>query len=198
MTTRVKQKTQEKWEAFHAMKRNNNNMTRNHYAKLKNQTEWEVRKAVRLYEKKIADESKQNPKAFYNYVKSKVKVKHGVPDLEMNDQVATTDSEKAEMLNTFYTSVFTHEDTYQVPVPDNVFSDEKLTHIEITEAKVKKILKKLNQNKSAGADKHHPRILKELQEPLLKPLTLLYQKSFEELGKLSTHILEGCQCYPNL
>ncbi len=81
MTLKVKQKTIEKWEAFRAMKQNNNNMTRNHYAKLKNQTKWEVRKAVRSYEKKIAQESKQNPKAFFSYAKSKVKVQHAQPYL---------------------------------------------------------------------------------------------------------------------
>ncbi len=98
----------------------------------------------------------------------------------MNNQLATTDLEKAEMLNNFYTSVFTHEDKAQVPATDQVFTGAKLTDIEITEDKVRKLLKKLNQNKSSGADRHHPRVLKELIEPLLKPLTMLFQKSVHE------------------
>ncbi len=77
-------------------------------------------------------------------------------------------------------SVFTHEDISQVPAPDQVFTGAKLTDIEITEDKVRKLLKKLNQNKSPGADRHHPRVLKELLEPLLKPLTMLFQKSVHE------------------
>ena len=125
-----------------------------------------MRKAVRAYEKKIADESKANPKAFYKYVKSKTKVNHGIPDLVRDDQIATDDRQKANMLNSFYSSVFTKEDSNQVPTPDYVFAGAKLSDIEITESKVKKVLKKINQSKSPGADKHHPRVIRELQEQL--------------------------------
>ncbi len=135
---------------------------------------------MRAYEKKVAEESKHNPKAFYSYVKSKTKVAQGIPDLLMNDETATTDPQKANLLNNFYTSVFTQEDKSSIPEPDNFFTDTKLSDIEVTESKVRKILKKLNQNKSPGADNHHPRVLKELQEQLLLPFTKLFQKSIDE------------------
>ena len=180
MTERVKLKSREKWEAFRARNRTNNAATRRKYAKIRNQTKWEVRKAVRVYEKRIADESKTNPKGFYKYVKSKTKVKHGIPDLVEEDEIATDDHQKANMLNGFYSSVFTKEDTGQIPTPDNVFPGAKLSNIEITESKVMKILKKINQGKSPGADKHHPRVIRELQEQLVKPLTTLFQKCIDE------------------
>ncbi len=127
MTEQVKLKSQEKWEAFRKMKRRNNTTTRKVYARLRNQTKWEVRKAVRAYEKKVADESKANPKAFYKYVKSKTKVKHGIPDLVRDDDTATDDLQKANMLNSFYSSVFTQEDNNLIPMPDNVQAQTNIT-----------------------------------------------------------------------
>ncbi len=45
---------------------------------------------------------------------------------------------------------------------------------------VKKKLDSLNPNKSPGVDKHHPRVLKELKDQLVSPLTKLFRKSLEE------------------
>ena len=42
------------------------------YARDRNQANWEVKRAVREYEKKLALEVKQNPKAFYKYASSRL------------------------------------------------------------------------------------------------------------------------------
>ena len=81
------------------------------YAKAGNQARSACRKAVRLYEKDIASQIKQNPKHFWRYVKSKLKVRHGVPNLEREDGTLTeTDFDKAEVLNSFFKNVHTLED----------------------------------------------------------------------------------------
>ena len=51
------------------------------YTRARNQATWECRKAARDLEKKIASESKKNPKAFFSYVKSKLKTRSTIPDL---------------------------------------------------------------------------------------------------------------------
>ncbi len=45
---------------------------------------------------------------------------------------------------------------------------------------VKKKLDNLKQNKSPGNDNHHPRVLQEVKDLLLKPITCLFQKSLLE------------------
>ena len=45
----------------------------NAYAKARNQVKWEMRKAVKNKEAKIAKEIKTNPKVFYQYVSSRTK-----------------------------------------------------------------------------------------------------------------------------
>ncbi len=140
---------------------------------------WEVRKAVKKYEEKVAEESKKNPKAFYSYVKSKTNVKAGVPELIYNGKTATNDKDKAEVLNQFYSSVFTQEDG-NIPTPTHALVQSILSDIVITEEMVKKKLDNLNQSKSPGNDNHHPRLLIEVKGPLLRPLTHLFQKSLTE------------------
>ena len=71
------------------------------YAKARNQAKWECKKAVRDLEKKIAAEARTNPKAFFSYAKSKMKSKSGIADLIHEGETATTNKDKANMLNDF-------------------------------------------------------------------------------------------------
>ena len=71
---------------------------------------------MRLYEKGIASQTKENPKHFWRYVKSKLKVRHGVPNMEREDgTLSETDFDKAEVLNSFFKKVYTLEDDSELP-----------------------------------------------------------------------------------
>ncbi len=67
-----------------------------------------------------------------------------------------------------------------IPEPQQKFLGQKLLKLNITEPMVKEKLDNLNQNKSAGADKHHPRRLIELKDLLVPLLTSILQKSLED------------------
>ena len=99
MNETIREKARLKRLAFEEKKRKKDSISRDKYARTRNQVKWEVRKAVKLYEKKIAEDSKINPKAFYKYANSKLKCRDTVPDLILNDQKATTNPERADMLN---------------------------------------------------------------------------------------------------
>ena len=71
-------------------------------------------------ERDIAKESKTIPKKFWQYVNKKTKIKQGIPDLVYEDEdgedtSTTNDKEKAEVLADFFSSVFTEEDTSNIP-----------------------------------------------------------------------------------
>ncbi len=176
----IREKSKEKWSAYWEMRREKDDQSRKKYAKIRNQLKWLVRKTIKEYEKSVAAESKSNPKAFYKYVKSKTKVQSRIPDIETADGLTKTDIEKAEAMNCFFTSVFTKEDTNEIPAPTEVFKDDVLIDVDITEDLVRKKLNEINQNKSAGADNLHPRVLKEISESLVTPVTLIYRKSLDE------------------
>ena len=70
----------------------------------------------REFEIKLAEDVKTHPKSFWKYSNDKLKTRDKVNDLLKEDgSLAKNDNEKAEVLNSFFKSVFTVEDTSQLP-----------------------------------------------------------------------------------
>ena len=154
------------------------------YIKANNKARKDCRRAHRSYEQKVAEQSKENPKAFYSYANSKIKSRTGIADLLKEDGTKTkTDSEKAEMLNEFFKSVFTYENPGPLPDFDEYEYISELEDFEIKMDEVKKLLSNLNINKATGPDGISPRILSMAAEELAQPITLLFRKSLQS-GKL--------------
>ena len=55
-----------------------------------------------------------------------------------------------------------------------------IKRLHITENLVLMAIKHVNPNKSQGPDSFHPKLIKETQNVICKPLTTIYQKSFNE------------------
>ena len=151
------------------------------YKKALNKATKQCRKAKRKMEATVADQAKSNPKSFWSYVKSKTGTRTGIPDLKMNDgKMATTDKEKADTLNEFFQSVFTHEPLGDLPKPPYFELDSELSDIDITREDVVKQLKKLNTGKAAGMDGIPPLLLVETADALALPISMIFKKSLEE------------------
>ena len=133
----------------------------------------------------MAREAKSNPKAFFQYVSSKIKRKEPIANLVKEDGTLTeNDLGKAKVLSDFFGSVFTKEDLSNVP--DFKHSSEitnLLSKISVCDADFVKALKSLKTSKSPGPDGVHPRVLRELANELAFPLRKLFEKSLVE-GKL--------------
>ena len=64
-------------------------------------------------------------------MRSKVKVKHNIPFLEDEDgSIAITDHEMAEVLNNFFSSVFTYGCLDSIPIFDGVYHGKLLNNID--------------------------------------------------------------------
>ena len=97
--------------------------------------------------------------------------------LVANGKVRTEPKEKAEMLNDQFTSVFTqsqqnHPDVIPSPYPP-------MPQINIAEAGVTSLLRKLNPKKACGADKIPATFLKNCAEEISPILTVIIQKSLD-------------------
>ena len=87
-----------------------------------------------------------------------------------------------EIMNDFFSSVFTSEDCDNFPEFEYV-TNCKLSNILCNTKEVEKLLKNLNIYKSPGPDSLPPRILKECASVLSSPLCFFFNKSFST-GKL--------------
>ena len=143
----------------------------------------EIRKGKLLFEQKVANQAKQNPKVFFRYTRSKMRTRDTVGVL-MDDNGALVNSDKgvADTLNKYFSSVFTHEGI-NMPTPQMLFhgrDEDKLALIKVTQDEVEKMLANINENKSPGPDKIYPYILKTLAHELSEPICMIFNKSVTE------------------
>jgi len=138
-----------------------------------------IRKAKRQYEKKLAEGGNKNKKPFFAYVKRKTKSRQGVGPLKRGDgSTVTEDVEMAEVLNSFFSSVFTREDLTEIPVAA-AGESTPIGRIRITEWEVKKAIRKLKKESAAGPDEIGPRLLQELEDAAAAALTIIFRESVE-------------------
>ena len=89
----------------------------------------------------------------------------------------------AEVLNEYFSSVFTTEDISTLPVPFTKFEGNKskyLGQLFVTPERIAKKIKKMKDNKSPGVDGIPPKLLKEIVEQISTPLAKLFNLSLEE------------------
>ncbi|KAK4828536.1 hypothetical protein QYF61_027212 [Mycteria americana] len=130
----------------------------------------------------LAPAIKDNKKYFFKYISSKRRAKENLqPLLDRGGNTVTKDEEKAEVLNTLFTSVFNSKTNcslvIQPPESEDRDEDQNGAHI-IQGEMVSDLLHHLDIHKSMGPDEIHPRVLKELAEVLTKPLSIIYQQSW--------------------
>jgi hypothetical protein len=182
MDKKALNKVKKKYKLFKRYLKTKSGVDYEKYIRERNACNRILKKARREYEKSVAKECKLNPKKFWKYVQGRLKVNTGISPLKQPDgSFAVDDQGKAETLNLFFSSVFTQEDTSNLPnLNDGEYSEGSyLNEIRVTPQAVEAKLKDLNVNKSKGPDKIPPRVLKEVSNELCVPLSALFNKSLE-------------------
>lgn len=153
------------------------------YKRASNKAMKEVKKAKKKYEKKLAKNIKSNPKAFFKYANSKRKVRDRVgPLVDEDGNTISDDTTTANILNNFFSSVFTQETLNNLPDPKFIFQgnhDEWLRDVDITPETISKRLKALKPDKAPGVDQMYPVILQQMAGVIVKPLTAIFKRSLE-------------------
>ena len=110
----------------------------------------------------------------YKYIRHLCQSKSIPTQLQFNSTVAVTDAEKANLLNNYFSSVFTCSSFHPsssstIPVPQ-----ETLSNLDISITDVYTALASLDHTKAMGIDKMHPRILKMSATALCEPIHHLF------------------------
>ena len=100
-----------------------------------------IRRSEKVLEIYIASKTKSDPKEFYTYVRNKKVITTNIGPLHLeNGKEINTESEIAEVLNYYFASVFTVEDTDEIqeviPTKSNLIplSDCHFTEDTVTKA----------------------------------------------------------------
>jgi len=141
--------------------------------------------AIKSFEQKLARNVKVDSKSFYNYVRSRQKRKGRVGPLKKEDgdgEVIVDEVEAAEVLNKYFSSVFTLEELRNIPEPSQAFLDSGgggLSQIIFTKENVVEKLKGLKTDKSPGLDELHPKFLHEVREEIGAALAQIFNMSIQ-------------------
>ena len=171
------------------------------YAQGRNQLKWSCRKTARDHERNIAGDAKtNNTETVFSYAKKRMKMKTGIADLKKTDgSIAFNSKVKADVVNEFFSSIFTKEDKSSIPDFKKTSYSEPLLDLVITPEQVLNKLKELNPNKATGPDNIPSRLLKELSDVLCDPIARIMKKSIQE-QYIHSHPnqLEKGACRPHL
>ena len=151
------------------------------YTKYRNLSTTAVRHAKYTFEKNLASKVKSDCNLFWKYVRSCTKVQSSVGAMERGDGILTeTDYETANVLNSYFTSVFTKESLFYIPSLTDRSDGNDLSNMAITHQDIIDQIYKLDPNKSCGPDKIHPRVIKGTIDGLISPLFYIYTKSLHQ------------------
>jgi hypothetical protein len=152
---------------------------RERYTALEKKLKKSIRRAKRKQERELIKKDDRNGKRFTEYVKTKTKARTGIGPLRNQDGTTTDNSsEMANILNSFFTSVFTRENLTNIPTKD-CEANTILTDIVITQQKVEASIDRLKKDSAPGPDQIRPRLLKELKKQVSKPLSIIFRKSLD-------------------
>ena len=114
-----------------------------------------------------------------------IKLSNEIPPIQINgdngvNSLAYSDSDKIEALNSYFSSISTIDDT-NVTLP-NMYSlcNNNLSNIIIEEQEISDIITILPVNKAIGPDCISHKMLKSTKSTIVKPLTLLFNRSLSE------------------
>jgi hypothetical protein len=99
--------------------------------------------------------------------------------LRKDKKLITDEKEMAEELNRFFSSVFTYEDTTNIPEPVKENVRKKMNPVVVWERDVERKIMKLRKEAAPGPDGIRPSLLKQFSSSLINPLTVIFNKSLE-------------------
>ena len=149
------------------------------YKQIEREVTIKVRNAKRNMEKKLAYAKNNSARNFASYIKSKTKARTAIGPLKDEQGVLVSDeTEIAEKLNKYFSSVFTEEDLATLPQRD-METAATLDEISIEVKDIVNRIKKLKEHSASGPDGISPKMLKMDPINTAAALKILFTKSVQ-------------------
>ena len=167
----VKKSVARRQRAFDERKRNNTDETSVEYFTAGRLVKRAVKQAKRNKEINVARLCKTNRKGFYSYINERRIIRDNVGPLKApTGQIVSTDNDMANTLNTYFSSVFSHEQLNNIlQFPRYVGNTLDTFNIRLEDVQEKQ--NHLNVYKSTEPDLLHLRVLWTLEDMLCGPET---------------------------
>ena len=121
--------------------------------------------------------SSANLRPFYSYVNRHTKSRTTIGPLKSNDELVTDDTGMTNILNTFFSSVFTREDLSNIPSPTNKPCTDPILELSCTKENVMEVLTKLKPFSAHGPYGIPTKLLLDYAVYLADPLTTIFNMS---------------------
>lgn len=177
--TEIKNSLLAKKRAYHKYKLTKENSDKIEHDRLRRNSKVLIKKSKKNLELHIANSSKTNPKEFFSYIRKKKTLPSEIGPLTMqNGEYTEDDTTMANILNKYFSTVFTEEDNSErQPTPCILSNNAFLNTCTFEENEILRAINKIKVNKTPGPDRISPRIIKEAKNELIKPLSMLFSKS---------------------
>ena len=171
----IKRLARRKQRAWRKAKRTNQPTDWDRFKTLKKETRRENRKGYQGFVRSLIEENDNN---LWRLIKSRKNESVGISPLRKNGIIFSQSKEKANILNSQFSSVFTKEDLDNLPdLGDS--PHPSMPDFDISVNGIEKLLKNINPRKAAGPDGIPCRLLQSVAKELAPGLTKLFSTSLE-------------------
>ena len=131
------------------------------------------------FSQKLSDTVLDNPKRFWSLVKSSTTLKSRPNFLRDKQKIVTDRTSRANMMNSFFHSVFTPKNNKHIDLQDS-YSGQPLSDIVLSVSDVQEVLTNLDPNKACGPDNIPGRLLKITAAAISPSLCRLFNMSLSQ------------------
>ena len=188
ISSTVKRNIRKRKRAYKRAKRTNLDFHWIEFKQIRNRVIKLIRDSKQLHYDKIAEKLKSktlSTKDWWSTLKSFIIpcTKSSIPPLEVNNDIYTDESDKANLLNNFFQSqtVLNEQNATLPNLPDNTFPNRHLDNIVFSRLEVESVIKTLVTGKASSPNGLSNRILRELSSKLSIPFCSLFNHPYEQV-----------------
>ena len=184
LTSKIKKMMRKRKRLYDKYVQTKTDMNHTNYKTYRNKVTNEIRKSKKSVTDKISNKllaSNLQPKDYWRTLKQFIKPQQrsSIPPLNADDVILDDDTDKANLLNDYFTQQTSLDDTHASLPATPLENTNTLSSVILTQEEVHETLNTLNVGKAVGPDSISNRLLKELAVPLSLPLCNLFNFSLQ-------------------